>query len=176
MSEESHGKCVVSEVCGWFLVFGGALMVLSGCTQTSPPLVEAEEPQMDLSQYAAQAKLKPKAQEALDKVLAKGLVEDRFAFCAEDISPFLEDASMETKYVLYALTENKVNLDDCVSILRLYVMPGLCYDLDELLHQDPPREETLDHAVWMATKLELLNLMTFLVYMGAPADKYELYM
>lgn len=139
--------------------------------QQSCPCGE-EIPSMDPSQYASHAKLKPKAQEALNKVLAKGLVNKYPYYPPEDISVYVEEYSMETKYVIYVLTGNKCCIGDYNNILRLYIVPNLCRDLDELFQQDTPSAETLDHAVWMASKLELHNVISFLVNMGAPANKY----
>jgi uncharacterized protein (UPF0216 family) len=72
------------------------------------------------------------------------------------------------------LANNKCDLGDGHSILRIAILPNLCRDLDELLKQETPSAEILDHAVWMASKLELHNLITFLVNLGAPANKYKL--
>ena len=146
----------------------GILVTLSGCMQSSCPCV----PSMDPSLYASHAKLKPKAQEALNKVLAKGLV-NKYSYPPDDISVYVEEYSMETKYVIYVLTGNKCCVGDSNNILGLYIVPNLCRDLDDLFQQDTPSAETLDHAVWMASMLKLHNVISFLVNMGAPANKYK---
>lgn len=121
--------------------------------------------------------LYPKAQQALDKVLAEGLAEydvygDRGPF--ENIEPFLKNATNETRYIMRILTNNQCDLGDGHNILRIIILPNLCSDLDELLKQETPSAQTLNHAVWMASKLELKNVISFLIHMGAPANKYKL--
>ena len=120
--------------------------------------------------------LHPKAQRALDKVLAEGLAEydvygDRGPF--ENIEPFLKSATNETQYIMRILTNNQCDLGDGHSILRIIILPTLCSDLDELLKQETPSAQTLDHAVWMASKLHLKNVISFLIHMGAPPNKYK---
>lgn len=144
------------------LMISGSLTIESGCTHNTP----ATTPE------TLTAGLTPTAQQALDKVLSEGLQANEEA--DEDISPFLLQCSDETKYIMRVLTNNECYLGDGHSILRLGILPSLCQDLDELLRQEPPSPQTLDHAVRMATKLELTNLISFLVHMGAPADKYQL--
>lgn len=121
------------------------------------------------NQWTTAVKLKPDVQKALDMVLSKGLLIDEYA--TEDIEDYLQKYSLETRYVIYRLTGNMCYLGDGNSILRRNVMPNLCQDLDKLLQQDSPSEDTLEHAIWMASKLGLKNVISFLVYMGAPADK-----
>ena len=121
--------------------------------------------------------LHPKAQRALDKVLAEGLAEyevygDRGHF--ENIEPFLKGATNETRYIMRILTNNQCDLGDGHSILRIIILPNLCSDLDELLKQETPSAQALDHAVWMASKLHLKNVISFLIHMGAPPNKYKL--
>lgn len=88
---------------------------------------------------------------------------------------YLQRFSAETRYILSFLSNNKCDyLGDGHSILRIGILPDLCEDLDVLLKQEPPAAETLDHAVWMASKLKLHNLISFLVHLGAPANKYEI--
>lgn len=148
------------------LMIAGMLTVVSGCTHEAQPAVPVA-PRSNTS-----IKLTPTAQQALDKVLSEGMQTNEEDL--EDISPFLQSASDETKYIMCILTNNRCYLGDRHSILRRNILPSLCRDLDELLQQEPPSPQTLDHAVWMATKLELTNLISFLVHMGAPADKYQL--
>lgn len=144
------------------LILSGTLTVESGCTHNTPaPMPETST-----------VKLKPTAQQALHKVLSEGLQANEEA--NEDISWFLQNSSDETRYIMRTLTNNECYLGDGHSILRRNILPSLCQDLDELLQQEPPSPQTLDRAVWMATKLELTNLISFLVHMGAPADKYQL--
>lgn len=150
----------------------GAIIALSIGIQSCHSCMDETEIKKESSQYAAAIKLKPKAREALGMVLSKGLLTDEYA--NEDIKAFLQNSSMETRYVMRTLTGNRCYLGDGHSILRLIILPNLCQDLDVILRQDSPSEETLDHAVWMASKLELRNLISFLVYMGAPANKYKL--
>lgn len=143
------------------LMISGTLTVESGCTHNTP------EPTPE----TITVRLKPTAQQALHKVLSEGLQANEEA--NEYISWFLQNTSDETRYIMRTLTNNECYLGDGHSILRLNILPSLCRDLDELLQQEPPSPQTLDHAVWMATKLELKNLISFLVHMGAPADKYK---
>lgn len=150
----------------------GALIALSVGIQSCHSRTDEMGREKESSRHATAVKLKPKAQKALDMVLSKGLFIDEDAH--EDIEEFLQNSSMETRYVMRTLTGNRCKLGDGISILRLVILPNLCQDLDVLLRQDSPSEETLDHAVWMASKLELRNLISFLVYMGAPANKYKL--
>lgn len=147
------------------LMIAVILTVVSGCTHEEQPS-EPVTPHSNIS-----IKLTPTAQQALDKVLAEGLQANEEA--NEDISWFLQNSSDETRYIMRTLTNNECYLGDGHSILRLGILPSLCQDLDELLQQEPPSPQTLDHAVWMATKLELKNMISFLVHMGAPADKYK---
>ena len=172
MDEHVRVKAMKKTIAGMVFLIAGVLTALSGCAQTSCPCC-VEAPSIDPKLYASLAKLKPKAQEALNKVLAKGLVHE-YDYEPDDVSPYVEKSSMETKYIMYVLTDNKCCLGDSVNILRLIVMPNLCSDLDEVLKDDNPSAEALDHAVWMASKLMLKNVVSFLVYMGAPANKYEL--
>ena len=118
--------------------------------------------------------LHPRAQRALDKVLAEGLVEYEEYRYRENIEPYLKSATNETRYIMRILTNNQCELGDGHDILRIIILPNLCSDLDELLKQETPSAQTLDHAVWMASKLELKNVISFLVHMGAPANKYKL--
>lgn len=118
--------------------------------------------------------LYPKAQQALDKVLAEGLAEHEVYGYRENIEPYLKSATNETRYIMRILTNNQCDLGDGHSILRIAILPNLCSDLDGLLKQETPSAQTLDHAVWMASKLELKNIISFLIHMGAPANKYKL--
>lgn len=118
--------------------------------------------------------LHPRAQRALDKVLAEGLVEYEEYRYRENIEPYLKSATNETRYIMRILTNNQCELGDGHDILRIIILPNLCSDLDELLKQETPSAQTLDHAVWMASKLKLKNIISFLIHMGAPANKYKL--
>lgn len=147
-----------------------AAMGLSSCIQTSGLSTDDTEPPV-LTVPAV--KLQPSAQQALDKTLSGGLVPN--GEYDEDISAYLQRFSAETRYILSILSNNKCDyLGDGHSILRIGILPDLCEDLDVLLKQEPPAAETLDHAVWMASKLKLHNLISFLVHLGAPANKYEI--
>jgi hypothetical protein len=130
--------------------------------------MEAESPSSALSAV----KLLPLAQKALEKTLSGELVPNESY--EEDISGYLQNSSAETRYIMRVLTNNKCDLGDGHSILRTGILPGLCRDLNALLKQETPSSELLDHAVWMASKLELHNLITFLVNLGAPSNKYKL--
>lgn len=139
---------------------------LSCCFQ--PSCLEAESPGSALSAV----KLLPLAQKALEKTLSGELVPNESY--EEDISGYLQNSSAETRYIMRVLTNNKCDLGDGHSILRTGILPSLCRDLNALLKQETPSSEILDHAVWMASKLELHNLITFLVNLGAPSNKYKL--
>ena len=146
-----------------------AAVGVSSCIQTSD--LDAADTAPPLSAVSA-VKLPPLAQKALDKTLSGELVPN--GAYAEDISGYLQNSSEETRYIMRVLANNKCDLGDGHSILRIAILPNLCRDLDELLKQETPSAEILDHAVWMASKLELHNLITFLVNLGAPANKYKL--
>lgn len=146
-----------------------AAMGLSSCIQTSD--LDAADSEPPLPAVSA-VKLPPLAQKALDKTLSGGLVPNESY--EEDISRYLQNSSAETRYIMRVLANNKCDLGDGHSILRTGILPNLCRDLDELLKQETPSAEILDHAVWMASKLELHNLITFLVNLGAPDNKYKL--
>jgi hypothetical protein len=147
-----------------------AAVGLSSCVQTS--CLEPDDSEKPLPVIAG-VKLPLAAQKALDKTLSGGLLPSGDA--DEDISAYLQRSSAETRYIMSILTDNKCNaLGDGHCVLRLYILPNLCRDLDALLKQEIPSAETLDHAVWMASKLELHNLISFLVDLGAPANKYKL--
>ena len=148
------------------------LIVLSGYTQPSYSLTDEMGTKKELRTCATAVKLKPRAQKSLDIVLSKGLLPNEQP--NEDIEEFLQNSSVETKYVMRTLTGNRCYLGDGHSILRLGILPNLCQDLDALLQQDLPSKDTLDHAVWMASKLKLKNMISFLVHMGATADKYKI--
>ncbi len=147
-----------------------AALGVNSCQQM--PDLDAADTELPVPPVSA-VKLHPSAQKALDKTLSEGLVRD-WEF-EEDISGYLQHSSTETRYIISVLLNNKCEyLGDGHSILRLYILPDLCRDLDELLNQENPSAKTLDHAVWMASKLKLKNLISFLVNMGAPANKYKL--
>ena len=146
-----------------------AAMGVNSCIQTSDLVAADTAP--PLSAVSA-VKLPPLAQKALAKTLSGELVLNESY--EEDISGYLQNSSEETRYIMRVLANNKCDLGDGHSILRLYILPDLCRDLDELLKQENPSAKTLDHAVWMASKLKLKNLISFLVNMGAPANKYKL--
>lgn len=146
-----------------------AAMGVSSCIQTSD--LDAADSEPPLPAVSA-VKLPPLAQKALDKTLSGGLVPNESY--EEDISRYLQNSSAETRYIMRVLANNKCDLGDGHSILRTGILPNLCRDLDELLKQETPSAEILGHAVWMASKLELHNLITFLVNLGAPANKYKL--
>ena len=148
------------------------IVLLSSCSVWSLDNADNHKKSRVARESISVPMLQPKAQVALDKVLSEGLVQEEFA--DEDISPYLQDATCETKYVLRILTNNKCYLGDSNSILRTAILPSLCKDLDEILKQQSPTDSTLDHAIWMASKLELNNLISFLIQMGAPANKYTL--
>lgn len=150
----------------------GVLIVLSGYAQPSYSRTAEMGTKKVPGTCATAVKLKPKAQKSLDIVLSKGLLPNEQP--NEDIEEFLQNSSMETRYVMRTLTGNRCYLGDEHSILRLGILPNLCQDLDVLLQQDLPSKDTLDHAVWMASKLKLKNMISFLVYMGATADKYKI--
>lgn len=164
----------MESVRSMFLLIAGTLVVLSGCVQESPR--SAPEPagsNAEICKNVTTARLSPKAQRALDTTISKGLHTDEDA--EEDIGGYLRNYSPETQYVMRKLTNNKCSyLGDGHSILRTGILPSLCEDLDALLQQEEPSAATLEHAVWMASKLEVRDVITFLVLMGAPADKYEL--
>ena len=145
-----------------------AALGLSSCIQTSG--LDAADTAPPLPAVSA-VKLPPPAQKALDKTLSGGLIPNEPY--EEDISRYLQNSSAETRYVMRVLTNNKCDLGDCHSILGIIILPNLCDDLDQIFKQDTPSAQTLEHAVWMASKLELHNLITFLVNMGAPAGKYK---
>ena len=130
-----------------------AARALSCCFQ--PSCLDAESPGCALSAV----KLLPLAQKALEKTLSGELVPNESY--EEDISGYLQNSSAETRYIMRVLTNNKCDLGDGHSILRTGILPGLCRDLNALLKQETPSSEILDHAVWMASKLELHNLITF---------------
>lgn len=163
-------------ICNLLIVMSGALWVLSGCAQTSCPCCGPHE---DPRQYASKAKLRPNAQKAYDKVLSEGLVgssylTDSWKGGSGYIQAFFEDSTIETKYVMYMLTGFDIELGDGNNILAMNVLPALCSDLDAILRTDTPSPEDLDHAIWMASILELRNVVSFLEYMGAPAGKYKI--
>lgn len=139
------------------LMIAGMLTVVSGCTHEAQPS-ESVAPHSNIS-----IKLPPTAQQALDKVLSEGLQTNEEDL--EDISPFLQNSSDVTQYIMSTLTNNKCYLGDRHSILRLGILPSLCIGLDKLLQQEPPLQHTLNHAIWMATELELNNLISFLTEM-----------
>ena len=142
----------------------------SSCVQ--PSCLEPDDTEKPLPVIAG-VKLPLATQKALDKTLSGGLLPSGDA--DEDISAYLQRSSAETRYIMSILTDNKCNaLGDGHCVLRLYILPDLCRDLDALLKQEIPSAETLDHAVWMASKLELHNLISFLVNLGAPSNKYKL--
>lgn len=149
-----------------------ALIVLSGYAQPSYSRTDEIGTKKVPRKCATAVKLKPKAQKSLDIVLSNGLIPNEQP--NEDIEEFLQNFSMETRYVMRTLTGNRCYLGDGHSILRLGILPNLCQDLDVLLQQDVPSKDTLDHAVWMASKLKLKNMISFLIYMGAAADKYKI--
>ena len=146
-----------------------AAVGLSSCIQTSD--LDAADSEPPLPAVFA-VKLPPLAQKALAKTLSGELVPNESY--EEDISGYLQNSSEETRYIMRVLANNKCDLGDGHSILRTGILPNLCRDLDELLKQETPSAEILDHAVWMASKLELHNLITFLVNLGAPSNKYKL--
>ena len=146
-----------------------AAVGLSSCIQTSD--LDAADTAPPISAVSA-VKLPPPAQKALAKTLSGELVTN--GAYEEDVSGYLQNSSEETRYIMRVLANNKCDLGDGHSILRIAILPNLCRDLDELLKQETPSAEILDHAVWMASKLELHNLITFLVNLGAPANKYKL--
>ena len=146
-----------------------AAVGLSSCIQASG--LDAADTEPPLPSVSA-VKLPPPAQKALAKTLSGELVPN--GSYEEDISGDLQNSSEETRYIMRVLANNKCDLGDGHSILRTGILPNLCRDLDELLKQETPSAEILDHAVWMASKLELHNLITFLVNLGAPANKYKL--
>jgi hypothetical protein len=146
------------------LMIAGILTVVSGCTHEAQP----SDPVAQHSNAAI--KIPPTAQQALHKVLSEGLQaneEDN-----EDISPFLQNSSDETQYIMSILTNNRCYLGDRHSALRLGILPSLCKDLDKLLQQEPPLQHTLDHAIWMATELELNNLISFLTEMRGSGEGF----
>ncbi len=145
-------------------MIAGILTVVSGCTheaQASAPVAQHSN---------AAIKLPPTAQQALDKVLAGGLQANEED--VEDISPFLQSTSDKTQYIMSILTNNRCYLGDRHSILRLGILPSLCIALDKLLQQEPPLQHTLDHAIWMATELELNNLISFLTEMRGSGEEF----
>ena len=146
-----------------------AAVGVNSCIQTSDPDAADSEPPLPAI-FAVN--LPPLAQKALAKTLSGELVPNESY--EEDISGYLQNSSEETRYIMRVLANNKCNLGDGHSILRTGILPNLCRDLDELLKQENPSAKTLDHAVWMASKLKLKNLISFLVNMGAPANKYKL--
>ena len=146
-----------------------AAVGLSSCIQTSD--LDAADSEPPLPAVFA-VKLPPPAQKALAKTLSGELVPN--GAYEEDISGYLQNSSEETRYIMRVLANNKCDLGDGHSILRTGILPNLCRDLDELLKLETPSAEILDHAVWMASKLELHNLITFLVNLGAPSNKYKL--
>ena len=146
-----------------------AAVGLNSCIQTSD--LDAADSEPPLPSVSA-VKLPPLAQKALAKTLSGELVPNESY--EEDISGYLQNSSEETRYIMKVLANNKCDLGDGHSILRTGILPNLCRDLDELLKQENPSANTLDHAVWMASKLKLKNLISFLVNMGAPANKYKL--
>ena len=144
-------------------MIAGMLTVVSGCTHEAQPAVP-------VAQHSnATIKLPPTAQQALDKVLSEGLQTTEEDL--EDISPFLQSTSDETQYIMSILTNNRCYLGDRHSILRLGILPSLCIGLEKLLQQDPPLQHTLDHAIWMATELELNNLISFLTEMRVSGEE-----
>ncbi len=163
----------MDSVSSKFFLIAGMFVVQCGCVQEpSRRVPEADGSEAEICKNVTTVRLSPKAQRALDATISKGLLEDEDA--EEDIGGYLRNYSPETQYVMRKLTNNKCYLGDGHNILRTGILPDLCGDLDALLQQDEPSAATLEHAVWMATKLELRNVITFLVLMGAPADKYEL--
>lgn len=147
-----------------------AAVGLISCAQ--PFCLETDDSETPAPAVAG-VKLPLSAQKALDKTLSGGLLPS--GEYDEDISAYLQHSSAETRYIMSILTDNTCNaLGDGHCVLRLYILPDLCRDLDALLKQETPSAETLDHAVWMASKLELQNLISFLVNLGAPANKYKL--
>ena len=145
------------------LMIAVILTVVSGCTHEEQPS-EPVTPHSNIS-----IKLTPTAQQALDKVLSEGLQTTEEDI--EDISPFLQNTSDETQYIMSTLTNNKCYLGDRHSILRLGILPSLCKDLDKLLQQEPPLQHTLNHALRMATELELNNLISFLTEMRVSGEE-----
>lgn len=139
------------------------LTAVSGCTHDAQP-TEPVAPHSNIS-----IKLPPTAEQALHKVLSEGLQTTEEDL--EDISPFLQNSSDETQYIMSILTNNRCYLGDRHSILRLGILPSLCKDLDKLLQQEPPSPQTLDHAIWMATELELNNLISFLTEMRGSGEE-----
>ena len=145
------------------LMIAGILTAVSGCTHEA----QASAPVAQHSNTAI--KLPPTAQQALHKVLSEGLQATEEDL--EDISPFLQSTSDETQYIMSILTNNRCYLGDRHSILRLGILPSLCKYLDKLLQQEPPLQHTLDHSIWMATELELNNLISFLTEMRGSGEE-----